>query len=109
MNLVSLLIPQSLVLDIPNWWYASIFFAMLIIAIFLCYASGAHLPWYGLLLAVGLACVMVLPIGLWHYLFSVFLFYTREIIKKKWFVSGIIQAISNNQVGLNVISEMICG
>ncbi|CAB4412293.1 unnamed protein product [Rhizophagus irregularis] len=70
--------------DIPNWWYATIFFAMLFVAIFLCYASGSHLPWYGLLLAVGLACVMVLPIG-------------------------IIQAISNNQVGLNVVTEMICG
>ncbi|CAJ0878046.1 21195_t:CDS:10 [Entrophospora sp. SA101] len=70
--------------DIPNLWYASIFVTMLSIAITLCYVSGSDLPWWGLLLAVALACVIVLPIG-------------------------VIQAISNNQVGLNVISEMICG
>lgn len=119
MNLISILNPlliQSIIiknyLDIPNWWYATIFFAMLFVAIFLCYASGSHLPWYGLLLAVGLACVMVLPIGLWIYLFMGFLLllkWNKWNNKKKNFVSGIIQAISNNQVGLNVVTEMICG
>ncbi|CAI2166429.1 11728_t:CDS:10 [Funneliformis geosporum] len=70
--------------EIPNTWYAIIFIVMLIIAIILGYKTDANLPWWGLLLAVGLAAVMVLPIG-------------------------VIQAISFNQVGLNVISEMICG
>ncbi|CAG8434781.1 8743_t:CDS:10 [Scutellospora calospora] len=70
--------------EIPNWWYACIFVSMLFIAVILCDVSGAHLPWWGLMIAVSIACFMVLPIG-------------------------IIQAVSNNQVGLNVITEMICG
>ncbi|CAJ0753288.1 1968_t:CDS:2, partial [Entrophospora sp. SA101] len=61
-------------------WYAALFVAMLIIAIVLGYVTEANLPWWGLLMAIGLAMIMVLPI-----------------------------AISNNQVGLNVITEMICG
>ncbi|CAG8500295.1 7085_t:CDS:10 [Ambispora gerdemannii] len=70
--------------EIPNWWYGTIFFIMLVISIVLGYVTEANLPWWGMLMAVGLACIMVLPIG-------------------------VIQAISNNQVGLNVITEMICG
>ncbi|CAG8704121.1 2547_t:CDS:10, partial [Acaulospora morrowiae] len=70
--------------EIPNSWYACIFVTMLVISMVLCYISGSHLPWWGLLIAVGLAMIMVLPIG-------------------------VIQAVSNNQVGLNVITEMICG
>ncbi|CAG8605144.1 8760_t:CDS:10, partial [Funneliformis caledonium] len=69
---------------IPNTWYFLIFVVMLLIAITLGYTTEANLPWWGLLLAVGLAAIFVLPIG-------------------------VIQAISFNQVGLNVISEMICG
>jgi hypothetical protein len=42
------------------------------------------LPWWGLLVAVGLAVVLALPIG-------------------------IIQALSNVQIGLNVLTEMVCG
>ncbi|KAG9292397.1 hypothetical protein G9A89_015267 [Geosiphon pyriformis] len=70
--------------DIPNWWYGVIFFMMLFVAIFLGYTTEANLPWWGVLLAVGLAAFMVLPIG-------------------------VIQAISNNCVGLNVIAEILCG
>ncbi|CAG8690431.1 8845_t:CDS:10, partial [Ambispora leptoticha] len=70
--------------EIPNLWHGIIFVSMLIISIILGYITEANLPWWGLLLAVALACIMVLPIG-------------------------VIQAISNNQVGLNVITEMICG
>ncbi|CAG8491960.1 2461_t:CDS:10 [Ambispora leptoticha] len=70
--------------EIPNLWYGIIFVSMLIISIILGYVNGAHLPWWASLMSVGLACIMVLPIG-------------------------VIQAISNNQIGLNVISEMICG
>ncbi|CAG8433450.1 1785_t:CDS:10 [Diversispora eburnea] len=43
------------------------------LSMILCYVAEAHLPWWGLLLSVGLAITMVLPIG-------------------------IIQAVSNNQV-----------
>ncbi|CAB4424935.1 unnamed protein product [Rhizophagus irregularis] len=70
--------------EIPNTWYSTIFFIMLSIAIVLGYTTEANLPWWGLLMAIGLSIIMVLPIG-------------------------IIQAISNNQIGLNVLAEMICG
>ncbi|KAG9294530.1 hypothetical protein G9A89_008641 [Geosiphon pyriformis] len=70
--------------EIPNWWYGIIFVGMLCIAITLGYVTEANLPFWGLLMAVAMAAIMVLPIG-------------------------VIQAISNNQVGLNVITEMICG
>ncbi|CAG8758232.1 9793_t:CDS:10 [Dentiscutata erythropus] len=69
---------------VPYYWYGTIFFVMLIIAIILGYTTGANLPWWGVLLAVVLAVVMVLPIG-------------------------IIQAISNWQLGLNVMTELVCG
>jgi len=70
--------------EIPQWWYALCFFSTIIVSIVLCYVYPTHLPWWGLLLAVALAVVMVLPIG-------------------------VIQAISTNQLGLNVVTEMVCG
>ncbi|CAG8595949.1 10242_t:CDS:10, partial [Scutellospora calospora] len=70
--------------EVPYLWYGIIFISMLIIAIILGYTSGAHLPWWALLLAVAIAAIMVIPIG-------------------------IIQAISNWAIGLNVITEFVCG
>ncbi|CAG8570722.1 22811_t:CDS:10 [Cetraspora pellucida] len=70
--------------EISNTWYASIFIVMLTIAMILCYTTDANLPWWGLLMAIFLAICMVLPVG-------------------------VIQAISNNQIGLNVLTEMVCG
>jgi len=43
-----------------------------------------QLPWWGVILAVGISAVLTLPIG-------------------------VIQAISNNQIGLNVFTELVCG
>jgi len=45
------------------------FAGMLMIAIMLGYSTEANLPWWGLLLAIGLAVVMVLPIGNFFFLF----------------------------------------
>ncbi|CAG8682857.1 9092_t:CDS:10, partial [Dentiscutata erythropus] len=70
--------------DVPYYWFGSIFILMLIIAITLGYTTGVNLPWWGVLLAVAIAVLMVLPIG-------------------------IIQAISNWQLGLNVLTELVCG
>ncbi|CAG8734673.1 11977_t:CDS:10 [Gigaspora margarita] len=70
--------------EVPNYWYGAIFLIMLIIAIILGYTTGANLPFWAVLLAVALAILTVLPIG-------------------------IIQAISNWQIGLSVITEMVCG
>ncbi|CAG8433430.1 1775_t:CDS:10 [Diversispora eburnea] len=84
MSLTAAMSHVLLFYEIPNTWYATLFVGMLIIAIILGYITEANLPWWGLLVAISLAVIMVLPIG-------------------------IIQAISNNQVGLNLIIEMICG
>ncbi|CAG8654930.1 14982_t:CDS:10 [Dentiscutata erythropus] len=75
---------MSIYPEVPNYWYGGTFLVMLIIAIILGQTTGANLPWWGLLLAVALAVITLLPIG-------------------------IIQAISNWQIGLNVIVEMVCG
>ncbi|CAG8674811.1 21086_t:CDS:10, partial [Racocetra persica] len=70
--------------EVPHYWYTSIFVVMLIIALILCYTTGANLPWWGLLLAVAISAFMILPVG-------------------------VIQAISNQGIGLNVIAELLCG
>ncbi|RUS20254.1 hypothetical protein BC937DRAFT_95600 [Endogone sp. FLAS-F59071] len=70
--------------EVPDWWYGAIFILMLAISIALCYYLPIHLPWWALLIAVLLAVTMILPIG-------------------------VITAISNNQVGLNVVTELVCG
>lgn len=36
---------------------------MLLIAIVLGYTTEANIPWWGLLMAIGLSVIMVLPIG----------------------------------------------
>ncbi|CAG8539472.1 20976_t:CDS:10 [Dentiscutata erythropus] len=73
---------MSIYPEVPYYWYIAIFFVMLIIAIILGYK--VNLPWWGVLLAIALAIFMVLPIG-------------------------IIQAVSNWQLGLNVLTELVCG
>ncbi|RIB16524.1 OPT family small oligopeptide transporter [Gigaspora rosea] len=70
--------------EVPYYWYGGIFFVMLIIAMILGETTGARLPWWGVLLSVILAVLMVIPIG-------------------------VINAISNWQIGLNVITELVCG
>ncbi|GBC43001.2 oligopeptide transporter 3 [Rhizophagus irregularis DAOM 181602=DAOM 197198] len=51
--------------EIPNTWYFTIFFIMLLIAIVLGYMmTEVNLPWWGLLMAIRLSIIMVLPIGL---------------------------------------------
>ncbi|RIB11196.1 OPT oligopeptide transporter protein [Gigaspora rosea] len=70
--------------EVPNYWYGAIFFIMLIIAVILGHTSGANLPWWGVFLAVSIAVITLLPIG-------------------------IIQAISNWQIALSVIVELVCG
>ncbi|OCF77585.1 OPT family small oligopeptide transporter [Kwoniella mangroviensis CBS 8886] len=70
--------------SVPGWWYLCIFVINLILAIITIKVWPTGLPVWELFVAIVLAGVMVLPIGL-------------------------IQAITNMQVGLNVISEIIIG
>ncbi|RKP27323.1 OPT oligopeptide transporter protein-domain-containing protein [Syncephalis pseudoplumigaleata] len=70
--------------EVPVSWYIGIFVAMLVAAIVVCEMSSIRLPWWAVLVAVTIAGFMSLPMG-------------------------IIQAISNNRVGLNVLSELVGG
>ncbi|KAF9398864.1 hypothetical protein BGX21_007160, partial [Mortierella sp. AD011] len=69
---------------VPDWWYAAIFFTMTIVAIITCEVWDYLLPWWGVLLAVALCCIFVLPVGL-------------------------IQALTNQTPGLNIITEYVIG
>ncbi|KAJ3028986.1 UNVERIFIED_CONTAM: hypothetical protein HDU68_000426 [Siphonaria sp. JEL0065] len=70
--------------DVPDWWYFALLFVTLTAGIAVCQYGGFDLPWWGVIVAVVLALVSMLPIG-------------------------IIQAISGQQIGLNVMSEFLIG
>ncbi|KAF2323848.1 hypothetical protein GH714_000818 [Hevea brasiliensis] len=72
--------------EVPQWWFIAIL--VVTVALSLLAVEGFNrqlqLPWWGLLLACGIALVFTLPIG-------------------------IVQATTNMQMGLNVITEFIIG
>jgi OPT family small oligopeptide transporter len=70
--------------EVPDWWYGAIFVTMTAVAIVLCQVWNYLLPWWAVLLCIALSCFFVLPVGL-------------------------IQALTNQQPGLNVITEYIIG
>lgn len=70
--------------EVPEWWYLSLFGIMLTLAIVTCEVWDYGLPWWSLLLAVGISALFSLPIGL-------------------------IQAVTNQQPGLNVLTEFVIG
>ncbi|KAE8216747.1 hypothetical protein CF327_g119 [Tilletia walkeri] len=70
--------------EVPNWWYLATFlvsFAMALVAILV---WPTRLPWWGLVIALLISAVFTLP-------------------------AGLITAITNLQIGLNVPSELIIG
>ncbi|KAL6200628.1 hypothetical protein ACLB2K_030409 [Fragaria x ananassa] len=71
---------------VPQWWFHIILVSMVGLAIFACEGFGKQLqlPWWGVLMACGIALFFTLPIG-------------------------IIQATTNQQPGLNVITELVIG
>ncbi|GMH18298.1 hypothetical protein Nepgr_020139 [Nepenthes gracilis] len=72
--------------QVPPWWFHAILVANIALIIFTVehYKESLQLPWWGVLFACGIALVFTLPIG-------------------------IIQATTNQQPGLNVITEYIIG
>ncbi|GAA5800218.1 OPT family small oligopeptide transporter [Helicostylum pulchrum] len=72
--------------EVPNWWYLAIFFGSFAASFGVIYGweEQIKLPWWGLILAVAIPVVFVLPIG-------------------------IIQAVTNQQPGLNIITELVIG
>ncbi|KAK4186533.1 putative sexual differentiation process protein [Podospora australis] len=70
--------------EAPTWWYMSLFAIMLALGFITVLAWPTNMTWWAFLLAVFISFVFSLPIG-------------------------IIQAVTNNQIGLNVLTEFIYG
>nr|XP_017258169.1 PREDICTED: oligopeptide transporter 7-like isoform X2 [Daucus carota subsp. sativus] len=72
--------------QVPEWWFTCILLTNIAATIFVCeyYKAQLQLPWWGVLLACGIAFFFTLPIG-------------------------IITATTNQTPGLNVITEYIIG
>ncbi|KAF9573045.1 hypothetical protein EC968_009095 [Mortierella alpina] len=70
--------------EIPGWWFGVLFLVCFVMAVLVCKTSEIRLPVYALILALMLAAVFALPMA-------------------------IIQALSSSQIGLNVLSEVVCG
>ncbi|CAF1099151.1 unnamed protein product [Didymodactylos carnosus] len=69
--------------EAPEWWYTIVFCVNFVVACLVCH-FGDLMPWYWLFIAMILVFILILPIG-------------------------IVQALSNQQLGLNVFSELIGG
>ncbi|KAI9640474.1 hypothetical protein NHQ30_011220 [Ciborinia camelliae] len=70
--------------DAPLSWYLITFVSMLAVGIFVVEYYPVHLPWYGLLLALGICTVLFIPIG-------------------------IVMAITNQQSSIYLICQLVCG
>jgi OPT family small oligopeptide transporter len=70
--------------ETPQWWYVLLFVIMLALSLFTCLYWPTGFTWWAILLAVAFSTVMALPIG-------------------------IVQAVTNQQLGLNVIAEFVMG
>ncbi|KAL3643307.1 OPT superfamily [Castilleja foliolosa] len=71
---------------VPQWWFHTLLVLVIGLSLFTCEGFGRQLqlPYWGVLLAMALAFVFTLPVG-------------------------VIVATTNQQAGINVISEMIIG
>ena len=70
--------------EAPEWWYQGVFVALFALSIVVCVVWPTYLPWWGFIITMLLPIIFILPIG-------------------------IIQARTNQQIGLNVITEFVAG
>lgn len=70
--------------EAPFWWYGGLFVIMFILSLVTVLAYKTEFAWWAFIIAVAFSTIMTLPIG-------------------------IVQAITNQQIGLNVITEFIMG
>ncbi|KAJ2936791.1 hypothetical protein H1R20_g315, partial [Candolleomyces eurysporus] len=75
---------MSRYLGVPEWWYGIVFVVMFAFAVISIEVVQTGLPVWGFVFAILIAFIYVIPVGM-------------------------IQAITNLQVGLNVITELIIG
>ncbi|CAF1073771.1 unnamed protein product [Didymodactylos carnosus] len=69
--------------DVPEWWYTILFSVNFVVACLVCHFGGL-MTWYWMFLSVIIAFIFMLP-------------------------TGIIQALSNQQIELNLVSQHIAG
>ncbi|KAH7920260.1 OPT oligopeptide transporter [Leucogyrophana mollusca] len=70
--------------QVPEWWYAVVFIVTLVLGVVCIEVWPTEFPVWGLLVSVLVAFLYMIPIGM-------------------------VQAVTNQQVGLNVITEVIVG
>jgi hypothetical protein len=70
--------------EAPEWWFATVFLISFAFGMVACQVWDTHLTWWAYIICILIGAVLILPVG-------------------------IIQAITNQQTGLNVITEMIVG
>ncbi|KAK6224614.1 opt oligopeptide transporter [Colletotrichum tabaci] len=70
--------------DAPLSWYLTTFVTMLAVGIFVVEYYPIHLPWYGLLMSLGICAIFFIP-------------------------NGIIMAVTNQHSSIYLICQLICG
>lgn len=70
--------------DTPNWWYYALFLVLVALSLVTVLVWDTHLTWWALIIAFLLSIVFLVPIGM-------------------------VQGITNTQLGLNVLTEFIVG
>ncbi|KAF9964597.1 hypothetical protein BGZ70_006215 [Mortierella alpina] len=69
--------------EVPDWWYIFLFVTSLALSLVTCIV-WEFMPWWAVLLAMAIAIFFVLPVG-------------------------IVQAVTNQQPGLNIVTEYVIG
>ncbi|KAF9438267.1 hypothetical protein BGZ76_008908 [Entomortierella beljakovae] len=69
--------------DVPDWWYGLLFVITFALSMITC-CVWDYMPWWALILALAISCIFVLPVG-------------------------IVQAVTNQQPGLNIVTEYVIG
>lgn len=70
--------------EAPEWWFFVIFAVSFAFGMIACQVWDTHLPWWAYILCIAIGAVLFIPIGM-------------------------VQAITNQQTGLNIVTEMIIG
>jgi|SRR5579871_1621839 len=70
--------------EVPEWWYQLLLVILFALSMVTIAAWPTHLPWWGFLITMTMPVLFMLPIG-------------------------IIEARTNQQIGLNVITEFVAG
>ncbi|KAG0223172.1 hypothetical protein BGW41_005687 [Actinomortierella wolfii] len=69
--------------EVPDYWYGALFVVTMALSFVTCVVYG-FMPWWAVILAIAIAVIFVLPVG-------------------------IVQAVTNQQPGLNIVTEYVIG